>query len=119
MNKDQILGAIAEMSRRGEISQGEIMQAYTSGTGIMPAGKSKNAVHLSISQVLSSIGALVVCVGVIVFLFQNWDNLGSFLKIFVTLGVSVAAYVVAVLFSKYPDFKITSLVVFVISMVLL
>jgi hypothetical protein len=119
MNKDQILGAIVEMSRRGEISQQEIMQAYGAGTGTTVVEKLKKTFHLSISQVLSTIGGLVICVGIIVLIVQHWDSLSSFLRIFVTLGVAVAAYIVAVLFDRYPNLKITSLVVFVVSMVLM
>ena len=119
MNKDQILGAIAEMSRRGELSQSEVMQAFAGSTGQPGAiiEKPKSTSHLTISQVLSTIGGLVICIGIIVLIFQHWDNLTSFLRIFVTLGVAIAAYIVAVLFDRYPSFKITSLVIFAVSMV--
>lgn len=111
------------MVRSGEISQSELMQAYSAGSGkvigeMQSAPKSRGP-QITVSQVLSSIGGLIVCVGIIILVFQHWDDLSSMLRIFVTLGVSVAAYITAVLFQRYPNFKITTLVVFGVSMVLL
>ncbi|HAO64368.1 TPA: hypothetical protein DCQ44_00095 [Candidatus Taylorbacteria bacterium] len=121
MNKDQILAAITEMSRKGEISQQEILQAFgsTGLAGAVEVPERKKSLRLTVSQVLSSIGGLVICIGIIVLIVQHWNDMSSFLRILVSLGVALAAYAVAVLFWHYQNLKATSSVIFAVSLVLL
>lgn len=51
------------------------------------------------------IGGGIVFLGVVVLVYQNWDSFSSALRILVTFGSFVAAFVVGILLNRYENFK--------------
>ncbi|MBU3668843.1 MAG: hypothetical protein FGM57_02665 [Candidatus Taylorbacteria bacterium] len=70
-----------------------------------------------VSKVLYGVGALVAFVGVLTFLFQVWDDLGSVMRISVTLGLSLIAYISAFIVSRKDDQGVLTQSLFALSMV--
>jgi Predicted membrane protein (DUF2157) len=103
MEKQQLLTEISQMAQSGQLSQAEVLSAFSG----MPAAALDDAVkkHLSVSEILYYIGGAIVFLGIIVMCYQNWGSFNSFLRIFVTLGSAVASFIVAVLLNKYENLK--------------
>ncbi len=114
MEKHELLQQITEFVQKGLLSKEELLQAYQTGRG----GEYVDSKQVNIAQVLYYIGAAIVFLGIVILVFQNWDALSKATQILVTLGSSIAAYVVGVLFREYQKFKGVSLAFFLISALL-
>src|SRR3990167_11244683 len=51
----------------------------------------------SLQKIINYIGGALIFFGVTYFVYSNWSSLNDFFKIFSTLGVALAAYIVGVL----------------------
>lgn len=111
MGKHELLQSITQLSSSGELSKEEVLSAFSTGQGSV-AEESK---HLNLSQVLYYIGGAIVFIGICVLIFQNWDYFTTAVKILVTLGVAIAAYIVGALFNRYPNYQGVGLAFFLIS----
>lgn len=89
MNKAETLAALRRLSAAGEITKREALEAF-----------SGRSAPMQFSQVLYMVGALIVIIGIIVLIAQNWDDLDSWARIAVTLGFSIAAQITAVLLAQ-------------------
>lgn len=98
MHKEEFLQNVRELAAAGTITESELVGAYRAAR--KDAGAS---VRLGISEVLYYIGGAIVCIGIGIFLFQNWGDLNMATRIIATLGSSIAAYVVGVLFKQYKN----------------
>jgi hypothetical protein len=56
--------------------------------------------HISLANILYYIGGGIVCIGIAVLIGQNWEVLSLLSRILVTFGVSVAAFIAGILFSR-------------------
>ncbi|MDR3642262.1 MAG: hypothetical protein P4L74_01370 [Candidatus Doudnabacteria bacterium] len=103
MDKQQLLSEISQMAQSGQVSHADVMSAFSGApTAAHEIASSKN---LSIAEILYYIGGAIVFLGIIVLCYQNWDNFSSFLRIFITLGSSIASLIVAVLLNRYENLK--------------
>ncbi len=59
-------------------------------------------IKVSVTSVLSYIGALVVVIGIGVLIGQNWQIFDTFTRILSTLGIGVATFVSGTLFMRRP-----------------
>ncbi len=128
MNKEQIINEIRRLASERQISHDEVNQAFYSGLSSPFTGKttaSKSAInasggsnfsshvfsfkeHLSVSKILYTIGSLVVIIGIVVLVTENWNVLNSLARVVITLGSGVALYVAGVLFSRREDTQYVS-----------
>ena len=97
MNKRELLQELSSRLASGELTRSEVLDAIGSEQSEATDGKSKIATTLS--RVLYYIGGGVVFLGMIFLIAQEWDHFGTAMKIFVTLGSGIAAFVVGVLFT--------------------
>lgn len=97
MNKQELLQELSSRLAAGELTRSEVLEAMGSEQSEAVDGKSKIASTLS--TVLYYIGGGVVFLGMIFLIAQEWNHFGTAMKIFVTLGSGIAAFVVGVLFS--------------------
>jgi hypothetical protein len=97
MNKSEVLDAIRALAAAGELSEDEALAAVRSGAGVSGAVAPDR--RLRYSRVLYFIGGGVVFIGIVAFIAQVWEDLGSLMRVVVTLGSGLAAYVSGVLFS--------------------
>lgn len=93
MDKQSTLAAIKSLVDQGEVSKQEVLALFES-TAPVSVKASK------LVEILYYIGAAIVCIGIAVLIGQNWELLSSFVRILVTLGTGLAAYVVAILLAS-------------------
>ncbi|MEO6077221.1 MAG: hypothetical protein ABIP54_00355 [Candidatus Andersenbacteria bacterium] len=101
MNKEDLLTAITESSAVKKITREEIISAFEKGLGEVrePARKS-----LSFINILYFIGGLIIFIGIILFVHQQWNILNTPARIAVSLGSGIAAYIAALLISRTKGF---------------
>ncbi|MDH3622106.1 MAG: hypothetical protein OER91_14500 [Gammaproteobacteria bacterium] len=97
MNKQELLQELSSRLASGELTRSEVLEAIDAEQSRPAPGKSKAAAALS--TVLYYIGGGVVFLGMIFLIAQEWDRFGSGMRIFVTLGSGIAAFVMGVLFN--------------------
>lgn len=111
MDKSQLLSEIHEMAQSGQISQAEVLAAFGSPSPDAQAMKR----NLNLSEIMYYIGGGIVFIGLIVLIYQNWDSFNSGLRIFVSFGSFVAAFIVGILLNRYENLKKVSQAFFLLS----
>lgn len=120
MDKQQVLSFIKGQIEAGKIAPSDLSEFLDESPSISsqqttPVTTSKGEhKSLKITNILYGIGAIIAVVGVLVFIFQNWDLLGMFGHIAITLGLSFVTYVSAFLL-RSPDQSKLSQTLFTIS----
>jgi hypothetical protein len=90
MNKEELLNEISAKVNSGEISRQELMNRFN----LAPQGQptehftQKSAPsNFSVTKMLYVLGALIVVIGIVIFFYQVWEDIGSFVRILITLGL--------------------------------
>src|SRR3989338_7992104 len=91
MTKEELLGELALRISTGEISQQELMSRFGVAQRAQPVEENdtKGATHFSVTKMLYVLGAAVVLIGIVIFVGQIWEDIGSFGRILVTLGLGI------------------------------
>lgn len=110
MEKQQFLEELKQMAQAGQVTKAELVSAFESG---LP----QESKHVNLSQVMYYIGAGIVFLGIYVLISQNWNYFNPSLKILVTLGSAIAAFVAGAMLMRYKNFKGPALGFFLISAV--
>lgn len=117
MDKEQLLEALRQNLESGDVTPEEVrplLQASapdkSRATGVLAA---------RLSMVLYYIGGGVVFLGMVFLIAQEWRQFGSAMKIFVTLGSGIAAFVVGVLLSQHERLGAAGPAFFLLSAMLL
>jgi hypothetical protein len=105
MNKLDLLAAVRTALDKGEIQQSDIAQMLESQQkdGAAVVGTDMSASKFTL--LLYGIGALIVAVGLVIFISQIWEQLGSAGRVLVTLGMGLSCAFAGsvVLFQKKSD----------------
>ncbi len=109
MNKSELLKAVTHAAEAGTLTRMDLLRAFN-------ARKSHDAPQLT--RVLYLIGGLIVLIGIVVLIWQNWPALNSVTRILVTLGSGIAAYVLGTVFLDDERFKTLDSIFFTISGIL-
>ncbi|MBT3835216.1 DUF2157 domain-containing protein [Candidatus Peribacteria bacterium] len=104
MNKKELLKELSEKVASGSIDKSEVMDAI-SGEGIK-----KSMSHLSIMTILYFIGAVAVIMGIIFFIAQVWEDIGSFVRVSITLGMGLIMTMLGSMLVKEKEKKNIGLV---------
>ena len=88
MNKQELLQELSSRLASGDLTRSDVLEA------IAPEQSESR-----LSTILYYIGGGVVFLGMIFLIAQEWDHFGTAMKIFVTLGSGIAAFIMGVLFS--------------------
>ena len=106
MNKEELLRELSAKISVGEISREEVM----SQLNLRPAAQresdegEKKFSHFSVTKMLYVLGAAIVVAGIVIFVAQIWDDIGSFGRISVTLGLGLLiAAIGSVLLKQKPE----------------
>lgn len=105
MNKEELLQELSNKISVGEISKQELFERFdfVSKTKVDNQVEMKDPQHFSANKILYVLGAVVVIVGIFVFISQIWSDIGSFGRIFVTLGLGIIlTFLGSVLLKKKP-----------------
>jgi len=108
MNKEELLQEISIKLNAGEITPEEIttrlnlITAYQPSVAI-PENPKKNT-PFSITKILYVLGVAIVVIGIIIFVSQIWEDIGSFGRIVVTLGLGILTTAIgSTLLKSKPD----------------
>lgn len=113
MEKQQIINFIQEQISLGNITKDDLLGIGSDNKSIVSKeDNSKNLIN-----VLYSIGAIIILVGIATLIGQNWDLLNSFSRIFVTLGIALISYALAIVLRNHEN-DVLSQVMFTLSAVL-
>lgn len=92
MNKEELLQELSSKVRSGEIQSEEVMSRLK----LAPAAKKQVSgngtafpMNVSVTKMLYILGAAIVVIGIVIFVAQIWDDIGSFGRILVTLGLGL------------------------------
>jgi hypothetical protein len=117
MNKLELLDAVRQMTAAGQVSDVEILDAVRNGHAARSAGIPATAPveqnirrSLSLSKALYFIGGVVILIGIIILVVQNWKAMGSALQLLVTLGVALATFVAGLILRGRPGVATASMV---------
>ena len=97
MNKQELLQELSSRLASGDLTHSEVLEAI--GTEQPESTIRKSKVGATLSTILYYIGGGVVFLGMIFLIAQEWNHFGTGMKIFVTLGSGIAAFIMGVLFS--------------------
>lgn len=90
MNKEELLQELSMKVTSGEISKDELFARInlntTTSTSSSPV---KHPSTFSVTKMLYALGAAIVVIGIIIFFYQVWDNVGSFIRVLITLGLGL------------------------------
>ncbi|HSX24518.1 MAG TPA: DUF2157 domain-containing protein [Candidatus Andersenbacteria bacterium] len=111
MNKETLLTSITEASAAKKISLEEVTHAFQQGVGEI---KQPNKKSFSFVNILYAIGGIIVFIGLILFVHQQWNILNSATRVFVTLGSGIAAYIAGTLVLQRKSFSGVALAFFLI-----
>ena len=91
MDKETLLQELSTKIHNSEISREEVMSRLNiPSTTQKEDGKDiKKFSHFSITKILYILGAAIVVIGVIIFIVQVWEDIGSFSRILITLGLGL------------------------------
>ncbi|NTU66493.1 MAG: hypothetical protein HGB08_01060 [Candidatus Moranbacteria bacterium] len=107
MQKEELLKSVENGAKERTVTREEVMKAFDDGAGkggvIDYQGKSEK--RIGFSQALYYIGGFIVFLGIAVLIGENWDALGVPVRIAVTLGSGIAAYVAGVILSRSGKFR--------------
>lgn len=107
MNKEELLQELSVKISTGEISREEIATRFsfapTTQTAIITED-SKISTPFSVTKMLYVLGAAIVVIGIVIFVSQIWDDIGSFGRIAVTLGLGFLITAIgSMLLKSKPD----------------
>lgn len=88
MNKEELLQELSAKISAREISREEVMSRLN-GAPKAEQGIGGVISHFSVTKMLYVLGAAIVIIGVVFFVAQIWDDIGSFGRIAVTLGLGL------------------------------
>lgn len=133
MDKQQIIGFIEGQLASGKISKDDLMQLAGGSSGVNSSNinassqptysatqttsaalPTKDGGSKSVTKVFYAIGVIVVLLGVITLIAQNWYEIGFLGRIMVTLGIAVLTYISG-LMMRDPEQRVISQVMFIIS----
>lgn len=116
MTREELLAQVRLRMARGEITRADVLA--TLAVAPLPQGTTTAGRRFAVSNVLYCVGGLVVFLGIIILVFQNWEFLPSIVRIFVTLGVAIAALIAGTLLGTNEKLRTVSAVFYLLSAVL-
>lgn len=91
MNKEELLQELSVKVSTGKISREEVFSRLNFIPATQQASDegTKRFSHFSVTKMLYVLGAAIVIIGIVIFVAQIWDDIGSFGRIAVTLGLGL------------------------------
>jgi hypothetical protein len=91
MDREELLKELSEKIDKGELSRDEVVSRLHLGPAIQPHGNelTKRAFQFSLAKMLYVLGTIIVIIGIVAFVTQIWEDIGSSARIAVTLGLGI------------------------------
>ena len=106
MNKEELLQELSAKISAGELNREEVLSRlnFTPSVPQESDRETRGLSHFSVTKMLYVLGAVIVIVGVGFFVAQIWDDIGSFGRIAVTLGLGLlVAAIGSMLLKQKPE----------------
>ena len=107
MNKEELLQELSIKIGTGEISREEVLSRFGFAPAVQSGVKTENlkeSTPFSVTKMLYVLGAAIVVIGIVIFVSQLWDDIGSFGRIAVTLGLGFLITAIgSMLLKSKPD----------------
>ena len=90
MNKEELLQELSTKISTGEISREEMISRFSLAPAtqrVVGEENAKSSTPFSVTKMLYVLGGAIVVIGIVIFVSQIWDDIGSFARILVTLGL--------------------------------
>ncbi len=104
MTKEELLQELSSKISTGEINRNEIADRFgltSVVTNISTATtKTKTASSFSLTKLLYVLGAIIAVVGMVLFAYRVWDDIGSIGRISITLGLGLLITIIGIFLSK-------------------
>lgn len=114
MTKEELLRELRTKISTNEMSREEVLGYLNVAVPAPIQNKPDISSHFSITKILYVLGAIIVVVGVLVFVSEIWDDIGSLGRILVTLGVGLLfAAIGTMLYKEKPDDSIGTIFHFI------
>jgi uncharacterized integral membrane protein len=119
MEKQQLLSEIKNALATGSINTAEIMQVLPKENLDNQAVKNTIVSRLNLAEIFYYIGGIIILLGVVILIAQNWSEFSYPMRVFVTFGIGLAFFVSAILLSQTTSLKKIGTVFFFISGILI
>ncbi|MEI6528434.1 MAG: DUF2157 domain-containing protein [bacterium] len=120
MDKENLLKEIKSAIETGLISTSDLEAVSFQTRGSLTSNEDNTVVKkLGLSEVFYFIGGLVVLIGLIILVAQNWQSFPLALKVLITLGMGIGFYVSAFLLSKTENLNKLGVIFYFLSAVLI
>lgn len=118
MDKQTLMHVLSQAIASGEVKPEEVLALVKSPaqTEVEPSIHKRT---FNFVKALYGIGGIIVFLGIIFLVVQNWDNLGFVSRVAITLGVGVMCYVAGALFHIGKAGKTLTVVFFGLSFLLM
>lgn len=107
MNKEELLQELSIKISTGEISRDEVSSRLNFTTPLAPEPNdegTKRFSNFSVTKMLYVLGAAIVVIGIVIFVAEIWEDIGSFGRIAVTLGLGLlTAAIGSMLLKQKPE----------------
>jgi len=113
MDKKILLEELSKKIDDGEISREEVMNQLSITSTVQEEGNKsvKKLLHFSVTKTLYALGAVIVIIGIIIFIAQIWDDIGSLSRILITLGLGLLITAIgSVLLKQKKENNITGMI---------
>lgn len=117
MQKNDLIEEVQRQLAAGSLSEQELLELIAADAATPQRRDSVLASRLSV--ILYYVGGGIVFLGMVFLIAQEWDQFPPWLKIFVTLGSGIAAFVVGVLLSQHEKLGAAGPAFFLLSAMLL
>lgn len=89
MTKEELLHALSEKISSGEISREEVVKRFHLDAPLSNGTETSVTSQFSVNKLLYFLGAAVVVIGIITFVSQIWNDIGSLGRVVITLGLGL------------------------------
>jgi len=100
MEKQQLIEELKKAVSSGILSQSEVVQVLSMESIKIPEIKDSVIKRLSLSEIFYYIGGIIVLIGLVVLIAQNWSTFTYPIRVFTTFGMGLAFFISAILLSK-------------------
>src|SRR3989304_9320318 len=117
MKKQQLIEEIKNAISKGELNKSEVIQALSVGNASDDTAKDSVIKRMNLSEIFYYIGGIIVLIGLIVLVYQNWDNFAYAMRVFITFGVGLAFFISATLLIKIDNLRKLGVIFYFLSAV--
>ena len=100
MDKHQLLGELKKAVNSGEIHKSDLMAILGENSSQADTENGSIIKRLTLPEIFYYIGSVIVFIGLIILVAQNWDSFTYPVRVLITLGAGVAFYVSSLILQK-------------------